>query len=140
MGELNLINHVNMKINAISDVINHLQLEYKWIKSHKDNTSLSLSFKKEMNKFQIEQLDLILFLYDEEKKLFNLKRAHITAAIAHLERRTGMAFINFYSFNPLTSSIIVFNCVLNKLKFVWSFSSFRILTKKERVSAKNSSI
>jgi hypothetical protein len=86
MGELNLLKHVDMKVDAISDVINQLQLQYKWIKSHQDNTSLSLSFKKEMNKFQIEQLDLILFLYDEKKKLFNLKRAHITAAIAHLER------------------------------------------------------
>ena len=36
MGELNIIRHVQMKIDAISDVINQLKSQYDWMKSKED--------------------------------------------------------------------------------------------------------
>ena len=90
MGELNIIRHVQMKIDAISDVINQLKSQYDWMKSKEDEVFLPLLLRKEINNFQIQQLNLILFLYKEEKKLFDLKRAHLTAAIEHLDETTGI--------------------------------------------------
>ena len=90
MGELNIMCHVEMKIDAISDVIIQLKSQYDWMKSKEDEVSLPLLLRKKINNFQIQQLDLIILLYEEEKKLFDLKRAHLTAAIAHLERTTGI--------------------------------------------------
>ena len=90
MGELNIIRHVDIKIDAISDVIEQLKSQYDWMKSKQDDVSLSLLLRKEINKFQIQQLDLICFLYDEKKKLFDLKRAHLIAAIEHLDETTGI--------------------------------------------------
>ena len=107
MGELNLIDHVNMKIKSITDVIDHLKSQYNWIKSQECIVSLSLPERKEINDFQIKQLDLILFLFDEEKKLFDLKRAHLRAAMAHLQRTTGIQFYYIYCFKSLIVDTIV---------------------------------
>ena len=109
MGELNFISHVQMKIDAIVDVINKLKSQYDWMKSQEDAVSLPLSLKREINDFQIKQLNLILFLYDEEKKLFDLKRAHITAAIAHLDETTGIQIYYIYSFKASTVATMVRN-------------------------------
>ena len=50
MGELNIIRHVQMKIDAISDVINQLKSQYDWMKSKEDEVYLPLLLRKEIGR------------------------------------------------------------------------------------------
>ena len=94
MGELNLSNHVDMKMRAVNDIIKQIQSEYHWIKDNVKNASISIEMFMEISMFQMDQIDLILFLLAKLKILHDLKRAHIIEAIENDERRTrGMTFL-----------------------------------------------
>ena len=67
MGELNFISHVQMKIDAIVDVIDKLKSQYDWMKSQEDAVSLPLSLKRKLTTFKLNS-SILFFSYTTKRK------------------------------------------------------------------------
>ena len=67
MGELNIMCHVEMKIDAISDVIIQLKSQYDWMKTKEDEVSLPLLLRKKLTTFKFNSL-ILLYYYMKKRK------------------------------------------------------------------------